>query len=288
MRDPTTSPGMVTLWQDGRWIKEGEFSINPGDRGLLHGLGLFETILAVDGNPKFLGKHLRRLRESCQRLGWKSLEYSFESIIRELLQRNQLEIGRAKVRLALTAGSGSIRDLNSGANRSVWLTAEAAGTEMESIAVDISPWVRNERSPLSGLKCASYAENLLALEHARNAGFEETLFLNTSGKVCEAATANVFAVVAGKLFTPQLSSGCLPGITRAVVLELARQLGIDAREADIDLGTLVSATEVFLTSSVQGPVPVCRIGERRLAIGTLFHRIRGAWTGRVEPNSEWR
>ena len=134
--------------------------------------------------------------------------------MREILVRNHLIQGRAKIRLTITAGSGRIMDLALGTSPMQWMAAMPAGEFSESISANISPWPRNERSPLVGLKSASYAENLIALDHARQMGFEETILINTVGQLCETATANLFLVKDGVLLTPSLESGCLPGIPR--------------------------------------------------------------------------
>ena len=81
------------------------------------------------------------------------------------------------------------------------------------------PWVRNERSAVAGVKTTSYAENVVALAHAHARGASEALFLNTQGRVCEGTGSNVFAVVDGAILTPPLSSGCLAGVTRDLVIE---------------------------------------------------------------------
>ena len=197
---------------------------------------------------------------------------------RELITRRNLTTGRTRIRLAISAGSGTLRDLAPGADHVIWMTASKAATAPPSaISADLSPWVRNERSPLAGLKCASYAENALALAHAASLGFEETIFSNTTGRLCEAATANLFLVRSGGLLTPALASGCLPGITRGVVLELAQQLGLTSAETDLYPADLWTADEVFLTSSTGGLMEVSRLARRTMAPAPLTATLRKAW-----------
>jgi branched-subunit amino acid aminotransferase/4-amino-4-deoxychorismate lyase len=143
--------------------------------------------------------------------------------------------------------------------------------------------VRNERSALAGLKCASYAENLVALEHAARLGFEETVFLNTAGHLCEAATSNLFLVKDGGIFTPSLDTGCLPGITRAVAIEIAARLGIQSTEGFLTEADLDNADEIFLTSSIRGVMGVSRFGERRLPPGPITGMLRAAWQDAIRP-----
>lgn len=272
---------MSQFWSNGQWIDTDVFSVSPRDRGLMHGLGLFETILAVNGVPFLLDRHLARLREGARRLGWLLSEEDLPGIMRELLVRNGLGSGHARLRLAVTGGSGSLDDVCQGKDFRIWITVGAVEMRDGGLRVMISPWCRNERSPLVGLKCASYAENLLALQQARQSDCDEVLFFNTSGLLCEAAAANVFIAREGRLLTPDLSSGCLPGITRGFLIELSHQLGIDCEESAISREDLDAADEIFLCSSTRGPVPVIRLGKKDLIKGPLTHRLRAAWLGAI-------
>jgi len=269
---------MSQIWCNGQWLDSEDFPGSPMDRGSLHGLGLFETLLALDGVPLFLNRHLARLRHGCEKLGWPVDFTGFHEIFSELLMKNRRARGHARIRLAITGGGGRINDLTPGPDRLVWMVALPAGTPPESLSACVSPWPRNERSPLVGLKCASYAENLIALDHARRQGFDETVFLNTAGHLCEAATANLFLVKNGELHTPSLESGCLPGITREVVIQLAGEIGIPCHAAaNLTLENLLAADEIFLTSSTLGPLPLTRIGDRPIAVGPVSRLLRQAY-----------
>ena len=243
----------------------------------MHGLGLFETILAVDGRPVFYERHLSRLAEGCVRLGWKPAFPNPQDEVIRLLESNELQSGRARIRLAITAGSGRVQDLSLGTDHMVWMTAVPAAEPPHRTRANLSPWTRNERSALAGLKSASYAENLIALEHADRLGFEETVFLNSSGLVCEAATSNVFVVREGRVRTPSLASGCLPGVTRSVILEIAATLGIPCEETDVAPEDLRAADEIFLTSSIRGVMGLSRFENRNLGPGPLTESLRSAW-----------
>ena len=273
---------MPHIWRNGEWIESGDFRIAAGDRALLHGLGLFETLLAIDGRPVFADRHVGRMKHACQRLGWPLETAGLPVAMAELLEKNGLHTGRARIRLTLTSGSGKIDNLAPGADRLLWMTSSTIPQAPETMAVCIAPFPRNEHSPLAGLKCASYAENLVALDRAWRDGFHETLFFNTAAHLCEAATANVFLVKDGELLTPSLDSGCLPGVTRGVVLEIASSLGIPCRESRLIAADLHSADGVFLTSSTRGPIAVPRIESRELPPCALAATIRRAWHGKVE------
>lgn len=265
------------IWSNGELIAADELRVSPFDRGLTVGLGLFETILAHEGCPVFLDRHLARHFLGCERFGWQQGDpLALERGIHEVLKANELTTGKARVRLFRTAGPGPLAELSAGPDARTLITATPLEPGREMVSITLSSWTRNERSPLAGLKCASYAENLLALAAAAADGFDETVFLNTRQEVCEAGTANLFLVRNGTLLTPALDSGCLPGIMRAHVLELARNLGLPAVEQSIHPDDLHQADELFLTSALRGIVPVVRFQSRELPQGPLTLRLRHA------------
>lgn len=272
---------MAVIWCDGEWIDEAGFHLSAKDRGATLGLGLFETMLAVDGVVQFVAEHRARLERSCGRWGWAAPAIDLAEVGTALLSRNGLAGGRARLRLTVTAGSGVLPELDRGNDARMWLTAVAAPPVPEQVAVAISPWRRNERSALAGLKAASYAENLVALDEARRRGFDETIFLNSRGELCEAATANVFLVKNGTVKTPRLDAGCLPGVAREVVLRLAGALGVETVEEELGQGDLQDADEIFLTSVTRGAVPVSRLEERVFPRFPVTERMRKAWLGEI-------
>jgi len=272
---------MTHLWCNGQWLDANDFPASPSDRGLTLGLGLFETILAIDGEPVFAELHQKRLRESCARLAWHPNLPDFAPIMKELMQRAHHTTGRTKIRLAITSGTGSLDQLALGADHLIWMSAAPVDPPPPTITANLSPWTRNQTSPLAGLKCASYAENLVALDHAARLGFGETLFLNTSGHLCEAATANLFLVKHGKLSTPPAKSGCLLGIARGVVIGLAQRLGIPCDEASLSMDDLHACDELFLTSSIRGLIGVSRFERRLFPLGPLTDVLREAWNSAI-------
>jgi len=138
-----------------------------------------------------------------------------------------------------------------------------------------APWFRNERSAITGAKCTSYAENMMALAHAHAKGAGETIFRNTRGELCEGATTNLFVVQNRKVRTPPLESGCLPGVTRQLVLELCRDHQIPCTEVTLHPDALSEADEAFLTSSLRRVQPIAVADGRRLpkAPGPITRRI---------------
>lgn len=258
-------------WFNGAFL-DGPLAVSPADRGLTHGLGVFETLLALEGQPVALDLHLARMRDGAERLGLEFGRLSEAEILAGmsgLLERAGLSAGRARIRLALSAGAGDLRRLEAGSDPLLWMTAAACPPPPESVTLVTADFPRNERSPLSGIKCASYAENLVALDQARRAEADEVLFYNTRGELCEAATANVFLVRDGEVLTPPLSSGCLPGTMRARVM--AR---IAVEEQRLTAADVAAADEVFVTSATRGVVPVVRVDGRVLAAGRVAAGLR--------------
>lgn len=268
---------MSQCWCNNQWLALDELPLDPMDRGVTLGLGLFETLLAIDGEPQWVDRHLARLEKSSQRLGWNVPTAGMNEVIREILVRNSLTRGRARIRLTVTAGKGAFDDLALDPTALRWITAMPVADSPHEISASICPWTRNERSAMAGMKSTSYAENLVALDHARRLGFQDTIFLNTAGQLCEAATSNLFLVKDGVLLTPSLESGCLPGIAREVVLELAERCGITSREQVLTLEDLHSADEVFLTSSIRGITVVLRVEDQVFSNSEVTARLREGW-----------
>ena len=113
------------------------------------------------------------------------------------------------------------------------------------------PWPRNERGALAGLKTISYGENVRALAQAKEAGAGEAIFPNTRGELCEGTGTNVFVVTGNVLRTPPEESGCLLGVTRALILELADRLSTRAEEVTLPISALATADEAFSSSSTR-------------------------------------
>lgn len=247
------------------------------DRGLTLGLGLFETILGVDKQFVLLDRHLKRFRESCHRLGWGVVLPDVESILLELLERNELSVGRVRVRMTMTSGSGWVNRATVGTDAVLWMQAVVAGQVPEFASVEISPFLRNERSAVVGLKCLSYAENVLALDLAQRHGHDECLFFNTQGHLCEGGTSNVFFVKSGVIYTPSLDSGCLPGVTRQVVMEMCKDLEINCLEGSYTREMLDDADEIFLTSSIRGVMGIGVLGEKKFGSMPVTMQLRDRW-----------
>jgi branched-chain amino acid aminotransferase len=247
------------VWLDGALIDADQATVSVFDHGLTVGDGVFETIKATDGRPFAVRRHLERLRRSADGLG---LRVPFEDdvlrqAIAEVLASHDLPL--ARVRVTITGGAAPLGSERGEAPATVVVAAGPMARRPPTTAVRVVPWPRNERGAMAGIKTTSYAENVKALAHAKAHGASEALFPTTTDLLSEGTGSNVFVALDGRLRTPPLSSGCLAGVTRALVLEVT-----DAVEEDIPMADLARADEVFLTSTGRDVQAVDRVDDRPL------------------------
>jgi branched-chain amino acid aminotransferase len=251
--------------------------IDPADRGFTLADGLFETLRAYRGKPFRLEDHLVRLESSAQALG---IPLLFDAVMiaeaaRELLEANDLNDGDAAIRITVTRGTGP-RGLAPPADvkPTLMITTSGYAPLPDACSAVIVGIRRNEGSPLSQMKSLGYLDNVLAARAAADRGAEEAILLNNAGRVAGAARANIFAVLDGRLLTPPLSDGVLPGIARRVVLELAEALRISTQEASLSPADLAGAREIFLTNSLFEIRSVGRLEDRELGQSEIAAKLR--------------
>jgi branched-chain amino acid aminotransferase len=274
----------MIVWLNDRCLDAEAARIDPSDRGLLLGDGLFETMRAVDGRVPLLDRHLRRLREAAATLGIPLArdDRGIAAACAAVLEANGL--ATAALRLTLTRGPGPRGLLPPADPRPTLLLAAfpLPPPSPPARAVISRATRRNELSPLSRLKTPGYVDNLIALEEARAAGADDALLLNTAGDLACGTTANLFLVEGGALLTPWVEDGALPGVTRGRVLELAGGLGLACREERLPPGRLAEAEGAFLTSSLVGIRPLLAVDGRPVGTGAPHpsaERLQAAWSG---------
>ncbi|MFF5568833.1 aminotransferase class IV [Streptomyces sp. NPDC012623] len=248
----------MRIWVDGGLRTAETAVVSVLDHGLTVGDGVFETVKAVRGRPFALTRHLDRLARSARGLGL--AEPDPDEIRRAcaaVLDADPVELGR--LRITLTGGLSPLGSDRGDAAPTLVVALGATARRPDTTAVVTVPWTRNERGAMTGIKTTSYAENVVALARATEHGCTEALFANTVGALCEGTGSNVFVVIDGELHTPPLASGCLDGITRALVAEWS-----GARETDLPLDVLERADEVFLTSTLRDVQAVHRVDGRGL------------------------
>jgi branched-chain amino acid aminotransferase len=259
----------VIVWHQGALRPVEAVRIDPNDRGLLLADGLFETMRARDGRILRLERHWARLSEGARLLDIPLPldEPGLAAVARELLLANGFARGEAVLRLTLTRGPGP-RGLAPPERPTPTLLLAAfppAKPAPPARAVLVKSVRRNELSPASRIKSLAYLDPILALREAIAAGGDEALLCNTAGRLACASAANLFLVVEGRIWTPSVGEGALPGVTRAVLLDRARTAGLLAVEADVPRHLLARAEEIFTTNAVRGIRAVASVDGRMLA-----------------------
>ncbi|MGN8245472.1 aminotransferase class IV [Cellulomonas soli] len=267
----------TVIWSGGRLRGVEEPLVSGIDHGLTVGDGVFETCAVYDGQPFALTRHLRRLGRSAAGLG---LPEPDEDEIRAAAAAvlDAAGPGAGRLRITYTGGPGplgSYRFAPADQRPTLVVLAGPATRAPASSAVRV-PWVRNERSAVVGLKTTSYAENVVALAEANRRGADEAVLANTVGDLCEGTGSNVVLERDGELITPALSSGCLAGITRELLLEWAAEAGTPVREAgpgELPYAVLddVLAGRAYLTlcGSIRNVSPVVSLDGVEVTAGPL-------------------
>jgi branched-chain amino acid aminotransferase len=248
----------VKIWVNDRLLDREQATLSVLDHGFTVGDGVFETVKTMAGKPFALTRHLDRLVQSADGLRLPTPEVDrISGAIFSVIEANPVEgVGRLRITWSSGIGpGGSGRDLDA---RPTLVITHGPGALWPATAQIVTvDFPRNERSPLAGIKSTSYAENVLALAIAQSLGADEAIFGNTRGELCEGTGSNLFLVIDDELLTPPLSSGCLPGITRALALEWC-----GAREITMPLSVLLEADEILLASSTRDLQSVGRVNSR--------------------------
>lgn len=257
---------MATLWL----VNGRATGVDPADRGLAYGDGLFETMAARDGRIRWLDLHFERLTEGCARLDLPAP--NLDEIRREIATYCPAE-GSAAVKLIYTRGAGArgyrpprepkpTRILGISAWPDYPKTNYSHGIELQTLRLRLG-----ENPELAGLKHLCRLEQVLAQRELQQVGAQEGLLLDTGGRVVSGTSSNVFAVLGTKLLTPALTRCGVRGVMRRAVLAQAADVGLDAEERDVDPAELKSASEIFVTNALFGIWPVARLDDLRLTPG---------------------
>lgn len=257
------SPAKTFIHMDGHLIPADQFYIESLRPGVLSGQGVFETIKISGGRILLLPRHLNRLFH-----GLKDLKLKFPYVrsrirtwMMETLKANELT--DARVRLTVWEKNGIIKC----SIIAQPLEPPSPRDYEQGWKAMMSSIRRNEESPLSHIKSINYRTFLEAYLQAKRKGCQEAILLNRRGQIAEGSRTNVFVIKGKILLTPPLKCGCLPGIMRQLVLTLARQLRVKARQAELMPEDLLSADEAFVTNALIGIVPLARLDGRKIGSG---------------------
>lgn len=285
---PTDAPGAPSGTHEVVWIDDGPVdattaAIHWSDHGITVGDGVFETIKSVNGHPFALGAHLDRLERSAAGLALtlpprSAIAAAAHDVALRFHDGNGADT-TARLRITVTAGRGPAGSERGNALPTLIVTAGPMTLSREPTDVVVAPWTRNERGALAGIKSTSYAENVVALALARRQGASEAIFANTRGELCEGTGTNVFVEDEGILVTPPLDSGCLDGITRALLMDALRARGCAVEERTLGIDAVRNTTEAFLVSTGREVQPIARVDSVPLssAPGPLTVEAMTAW-----------
>ena len=259
---------------------------SPGQGGLISGWGLFTTVRIARGEAFAYERHWRRLEKDAAvtRL---PLPYSGAKVrvqLQEVLRANKVEEGCARIYVVWNTVGYWKSDENMPEVDLVITTADLP-KYAESVRLTVREQGRHAASPLAGVKTISWLNSVWAAAEAQREGFDEVVMLNERGEVSECTAANIFAVKSEKVLTPPLNSGCLEGVTRGILMEIATDAGTTVVEQTLRLEDLYAADEVFITSTNRNVISVREIAGHTIgtgAPGELAEKLNQAFDAYVK------
>lgn len=282
------------VYLNGSLVPGSQARVSLFDYGFLYGCGLFETMRAYHGRIFLLERHLRRLLNSAEVIGLASklAVIDLAKACDDTLRANNLK--DARVRLTVSGGEAGLFPGVS-TTPTVLVTAQSYSPLPKEVyekgfKACVSSLRQYSQSPLSRLKSTNYLLNLLAKREAEAAGRDEALLLNECGFLTEGSISNVFFVERSGLVTPSRESGILPGITREVVMELAKEMNIRVAQTEVALTDLGHFDEAFLTNSMIEIMPLVEVTDDRGKVvtigsgrpGEITKKLMTAYKGKVE------
>jgi branched-chain amino acid aminotransferase len=281
----------MKIYLDGKLVDQADAKISVFDHGLLYGDGIFEGIRIYQGNIFRLDQHLERLEYSAKalllKMPWSRQEIADATI--ETCRANNLQDGY--IRLVVTRGVGDL-------GLSPWLCPKPSiviiadkialyPAEHYTKGLEIVTVATRRTSPAAlppAVKSLNYLNNILAKIEARQAGALEAIMLNDQGYVAECTGDNIFVVHKGEIITPAASQGALKGITRDTIFDIAKEIGVSIREADMTRYDVWNADECFLTGTGAEVIPVVKLDGREVGDGKpgkVFTQVLAAFRRRV-------
>jgi len=267
------------VMHNGKLLPIEEARLSPGQAGLMCGWGLFTTLRIVDGIPFAFERHWRRLERDAARTHI-PFSYQPETVrdqLLEVIQANHVTEGTARIYVVWNK-VGFWQSDEAGPEVDLILYTSGVPQYRDTVRLALREHGRNSASPLAGVKVTSWLVNVWNLWEAQQRGFDEVILLNERGEVAECTTANIFCVNSGTVLTPPLSSGCLEGVTRGVLLEIGESLGIAMEEEELLPKDLYEADEVFISSTNRSALGVAEVEGKRMpeAPGPVTRKLERA------------
>lgn len=270
----------MVVFLNGQFLSEAEAVVPVNDRGFMYGDGLFETLRVVNGRPFRMAQHLERMTRGADFLKIKPpfTPRELEKIAGQLIEQNQMP--DAILRVTLTRGPGTRGYTPNGESRPTVVMSLHAAPSLEK-TVEWSLVTSSFRIPasdaLSSFKTTSKILHVMARAEAAEKGADEALLINTNGEVAEAASGNLFWVYQDKICTTPTGRGVLPGITRAIVLEICQILGLQTNKRVIKPEALRNSQGIFVTQSAFGIVPITSFDGEPVMPSPLVDQISSAY-----------
>jgi branched-chain amino acid aminotransferase len=266
---------------DGQVIEAEVGQLSLRDRGLLLGDGLFEVFRTFHGRAATMPAHVARLVASGRalRLTMPAPE-ALAAAVEQVIAASE---GEVTVRIVVTRGPGGVRAPLSSLGLGTWFVlAEPLAKGLEATALHlVTSRQTMADGPTARHKTLSFFERVWALQEALDQGADEVVRVDAAGRVCECATANLFAVQGDRLLTPSLELPILPGITRQLVIDTAKHLGIAIVEGELHASRLAAAQAIFVTSAVRGVVPVASLDGTSVPLHPVVDRVREGYLATV-------
>ena len=254
------------IYHNDHIIDAGDVTISPTNAGLLYGWGVFTTVRIYDGKAFAFDRHWKRLVAHAERAQISPIcdLKQVRRAIDKLIAANSVGEGRARITLL----KGAAASWSVGPSRETELlifTSSLAPVSRADLALTLSPYRVLSTALLAGVKQTAMLENLFALEEARSRDFNEALLLNERGEIVSATAGNIFWVQGDEVFTPSLATGCVSGITRHFIHEIATRWKLHLVEGSFPVQRLLDAREVFLTSTAREVTIVSSFDARQYA-----------------------
>jgi branched-chain amino acid aminotransferase len=251
----------------------GDRVLSPGQVGLMNGWGIFSTIRVQDQVMFAWERHWARMQRDAARMRVPFPENAkwLEERLYRLIEKNKA--ANSTLRVVIVRNRGGMWEGPTAAERAFDTIAFTAPLSDwgDAVKLAIVPHARHAASEFAGTKYLSWSENLTRYERVHEQGFDEAVLLNERGEIAECTSANIFIVSGDQVSTPPLSSGCLPGVTRALLLEEIHVPGIAIAEKVLTTKDLEAADEVFITSTTRDLMPVSSVQGLEIKQG---HKVR--------------
>lgn len=258
---------MSVFWFNGTFVEK-YLNLDPADRGLLLGDGIFETIAVRNSRAIWLDEHIRRMTDAAVELGLELDAVLLRKAVEQVLHRSEHPFEVMRLTLTRGATPRALAAFGTRPSLLVSLLPYDLAKQVKQLTLATSKIRRNETAPSSHLKTLSYIDGIAAAREVMNQA-DDALMLNTAGHVACSTVGNLFIMRGRELITPQIGEGILPGITRAKIIDHAAKIGLKVRSAIVAVDELYSADAVFLTNSLRLVTPVTMLNGKALGIAAV-------------------